>query len=105
MCVCVCVCVCVVLGTTLCSAFSSSAGTHHVTCLCVVVCTSCAAGTTQAYWVFGQLTDDLATTARYSGYMKFVNCVCAAASWKLGWCPAISITQQLWLRVCARARV
>lgn len=34
--------------------------------------------------MFGQLTDDLATTARYSGYMKFVGCVCAATSWKLG---------------------
>ena len=37
-----------------------------------------------AFWVFGQLTDDLALTARFSGYMKFVGCLGAAAGWKAG---------------------
>lgn len=35
------------------------------------------------YWVFGQLTTEVQETARFSGYMKFVGCICAAVSWKL----------------------
>lgn len=37
-----------------------------------------------AYWLCGQLSRDLADTARWAGYLKFTQCIAAVGAWLLG---------------------